>query len=1466
MVAGIVGSSMVNAMLATIESLAPNSSTGNGFSTPGQPGAIGTSAGVMFVSLPALSQKYISPDTTPGEGDSAMLSFSVDHDVNYTVQIDAYYEPIRLPPGVFSIEDGGSYLMDNGTWLVTVIKEIDDYGARDLSLGIGEDPANLTWRNVGLTNLTESIALAASGSKIRIAFAERNGTMTSFPSWIRYFASDDFGQTWTSGMLMNLVSSPGWISGMSMDVAGDNFILVWGFSNTTEYSSIKGSMGTVWESVHTGSAGSPWTTPENLTCFVNNNVLAYSPRITINHTSGEIYLVANTVAVTGFQSVLYDLGTDIDAANWVDNWTLSGLSYTDEPIVNVAFDQADGSFHFMNNTRSWIQGWTKAPYWKGAISALDSFITGSKDNGFRMFANNGPKFFTTGVSTIGGGFRPGILDCEPGFSFKDISGFLNASVVYSMNFDGKDGLGNSHGARYYIVTVDVYNDFVHAGLDSFLILGVDDSIANVQVDLTSPMISPFASPGYQDTARFNITSTKTGVATLFIESPADAVSVTLDMTDGLSTYGFPAVCGDGRTMYLFHELVEGDAEHYVVMYKSQDGGLSWSSPRTIMGTVEKLSYIEAECKGSEIYCYVEDEVRSFLLYSSDSGDSFIKVEIDLAIDAVCADSYVSVWRGASNLTHFNLDRSLDHGYTWEPFLSLPQSGFLALYNILDGVAWDPVSKNYSFILTNGTMSAGSQNATFITATSDGSAFTYWENICDGGHPFLPSYANMMEVDVRYTGANETEWVITNSNYNTVSLTNFSAPLAFCTTSGNGTFSEWGNYTGITGNTMDALAIWWDIAFPANGNPCFVNPYLDFNQPQPKVKQITLYAASTLVYSKATNIQANVPAQMSYVGITGNGDVIPDGDYVWNIVFKDVVGHQVIRSGTLILDNMVPEVEPCPNFTNQTIPIPSVPVYVTIPASDLHLDIAILQYRNSTTTNWVNVTMNEIVINGTSSHFTATIPANTSTEMFWMVVVSDGAGNRRVVDDNGQPFTYRLPNIRIEEQSEPPAELDIGKLGTFTVTFIIPEDAEYVSAVTISYMFDDGSGIHVASMTRLTESLYYYTFTSMPANATSLTYSVTAIDHFGSETPSNRTRQLTVIPPLPAWSISQDQLAPVIVISLIIGVFAGALYSAIIKRKTPLAKAVAEMERKSERSSSAKNISIALSISIGAIGATVALGLASIIIYEFPEGAMLAFMGTFLAAVVLWMLSAARGITTSFEQKKAKLSGTIILYIIGFSIFAALVAVTFIGNEVSWWRVRVNEQAYMVGGIAIPRMMATLMSTFFSSIILLNMSISKGVKRARKELDDAEKLNMNPGWLLKKRDMEISSLMNSVGFKGLIFVAIIGITIIFASDLSSYAPQGLIIILPFIVGVVIMLAIGALVQRGMLRKKDEVIFDKLTACPECHEPTALGSSYCENCGKALISGTRSRPARTCKGCRGLNPEDTKRCRFCGKPLA
>ena len=49
--------------------------------------------------------------------------------------------------------------------------------------------------------------------------------------------------------------------------------------------------------------------------------------------------------------------------------------------------------------------------------------------------------------------------------------------------------------------------------------------------------------------------------------------------------------------------------------------------------------------------------------------------------------------------------------------------------------------------------------------------------------------------------------------------------------------------------------------------------------------------------------------------------------------------------------------------------------------------------------------------------------------------------------------------------------------------------------------------------------------------------------------------------------------------------------------------------------------------------------------------------------------------------------------------------------------------------------------------------------------------------MEHREDALSRIQGSVGMKAIVFIAIIGVTIILASDLSIYVGQGLLIIVP-----------------------------------------------------------------------------------------
>ncbi|MHA1847660.1 MAG: hypothetical protein ACTSYS_07425 [Promethearchaeota archaeon] len=1418
------------------------------------------SGGLSFVIIPAASQDFISPDASPGEGDSTIISFSVDHEANVSLNISAFYEPLSYSSRTY--EDAAAYYMSNGTWLVALVEErAVPSDRKDLVLGIGSDASSFEWMSIGQVNVTDGIAVAAEGDKIRVVYLEKGisgvGEVGAWPiERVGYFSSDDFGRTWVNGTLLDCSS---WndtrFSHVSMVSFNGTFTAAWGFSNTSDVNYWRGES-TIWESHHSGNVTESWSIPKNLTCFSNHGVHAYEPRLLVNKTSGVLYISVNNVSASGnCSAVLYELGNDVEALDWVDYWLLTITNYTsNEPFVYCALDDVTNKFYFINDTMV-EQGIFSASSWKGSVGDFDPLRVRSIGNGFGFFASNGPKLFSKEVPTVNGGFSAGILQCQPPFNFVQVIDNISAYQTYSMVFNGRDVNGSSHGARVYYVDIQATSDGV-GRVESYIMIGVDDTVATLGVVLSSGFISPFTSAGQNDIFHLAVNSSKSGIARFLIESN-ESMSFSVNLTDGLKTYSLPSFCGGGGTSYLFYVMQEGATNNKVMFSRSDDGGRSWGNGKAIMETVERIFSLKSTGFGNRIFCYVEDEINDYLIYSIDGGNSFIKTVISEPIDGFSSDHVA--WRGPFNAAYCNISLSRDQGFNWDSFLSIPQSMFTRGYDYLEGVAHDPISGNYSFIFTN----SSSMDVAFITATENGSEFSFTEDICDGGSPFTATYKNTMEVDVMFNSTGGSSWIITNSIYFPFSMENLTAPLAFRTTKGDGVFSEWDNLTQITGTNIPVTYVYWDIFFPVNGSPTCVKMIID-----PILltgKQVTLYSSSKLVYSQESNVFAMENKTFNFAGISGSGEILPDGEYKWTFRFVDQVGQSIERSGTLIIDNKAPGIIN-DSFTLQpALPVPSAVLNVSFLIDEAHLDRGVLSYRVSPTSEWVAVMMDAHPIAGSIVELSGAIPKMDETTVYWRVKVNDSAGNFLVIDDNGQPFSYRIPNIRIEEQSEVPSVIDVSKISSYDVLYFVSEDEQFVDYLTISYMYDDNGSVQVANMTRITGAMYMFSFTDIPSNATMLKYNITVHDLFGNNITFSKKREIDLIPPLPEWNITSDQKAFLAFISIVVGLVSGFIFSVVIKKKKgKMDLDVGTLRRKKSRLKD-KNITISLLLSLTALGMTVILSAISIYVYHFPEGAMLSLAGTFLAAIVLWVILAIHSITKTIEERHEKLISLPLIYIVGISIFIILLQIIFIGNAIPWWRVRVNQQSFTFGPVTIPRMLTTLTSTFFSSILLLTWSIGKDVSQMQKELFNAERHNFNPGWLLRKKEENIAKLMNSVAFKALIFIAIIGSTIIFASDLSVYASQGLLIIVPFIIGTLLMLALMALYQHRKGKSEKLIVFDKLMVCPSCGRKTALGGSYCEECGTKLIMGTRKEKARKCETCGGLNPIYAKTCRFCGKPL-
>ena len=195
----------------------------------------------------------------------------------------------------------------------------------------------------------------------------------------------------------------------------------------------------------------------------------------------------------------------------------------------------------------------------------------------------------------------------------------------------------------------------------------------------------------------------------------------------------------------------------------------------------------------------------------------------------------------------------------------------------------------------------------------------------------------------------------------------------------------------------------------------------------------------------------------------------------------------------------------------------------------------------------------------------------------------------------------------------------------------------------------------------------------------------------------------------------------------------------------------------------------------------------------------------------------------------------------------------------------NELSYNVGGFVIPKALTTVTMTFLTSIFLLTASTFKDVAEKLEELETANVFNENPLNIVKTREAAISSAISTIGKKGVIFVIIISLVIVFASDLNAYANQGILIMVPFLIGALISLVLSSRLLKEKIAVVDDIVLDHIISCPHCGNKTALGGNYCETCGKELLSGQRYTSGIICIKCERVNAKDSVFCRYCGNQL-
>ena len=190
--------------------------------------------------------------------------------------------------------------------------------------------------------------------------------------------------------------------------------------------------------------------------------------------------------------------------------------------------------------------------------------------------------------------------------------------------------------------------------------------------------------------------------------------------------------------------------------KSLDGGISWTTPYIIATYNQQISSVNAACTGNEVICWATVNGNTeYLLFSVDGGTTFTTSQLTSPTLVQKVTNDLSCWSFTWDGTNLYLSRSMDFGFTWNLFATIPENGIN--YITFEGAAYDPNTGDYSFIFTG---KLGGLK--FATVNSTGGLLDNENNLNNG---LVRSAEYNVKIGCEDLINGSTEWLILSSAYN-----------------------------------------------------------------------------------------------------------------------------------------------------------------------------------------------------------------------------------------------------------------------------------------------------------------------------------------------------------------------------------------------------------------------------------------------------------------------------------------------------------------------------------------------------------------------------------------------------------------------------------------------------------------------------------------------------------------------------
>ncbi len=1458
------------------------------------------------------STYFISPNSSEGRNDAVFFSFMANKRGNFTIQAQNhpnYIDDTELTESHISFDNP----YGTNIWYIAY-SEIDtlNLGRFNIRLLKSEDNGK-TWSNSLISSIYADIENPLDYntyvSGISIATNPKTGFLIVL-TWINktnlsYFRSFDNGTTWEgpepifNSTLMGTVNIfKGFLDHPRMDAA----ILENGSVIIVSEATDKNFFPFIF--IESPNNGTEWNLPKNVTCV--NNLRAKIPKIQVDYSSKKYWLMWK------YDSNYLTGGND--TIQWAE-FNETHNFYADVQYLNVSNLDLDYNFDFYYDHHNdkfriiycdydypitYIENWTcedfSANFWVktrlGSYTRQSSIIS---SNNYLHYVYSKENYLFFLEDYIG---KTDIYQFKviQDYIYWEVKGTFNENELIQIPWDGR----KSDSILIEDSLVKIIFTENYTGTEKFLFITIDNEIPDfMALEQKRHYFNPLSTNITLSNIPWEILPSESCELFLEVLSNKTQISSWSQIVENNWDDNEPKIfISDTRIIYCLYESLEA-GRSILYLIKSYDLGVTWSNPIKVYETTGGLYYYTGAAIGSVVLIYIYHTHYQRILYRSfDEGFTF-RDEINI-YDATLFPSsssgevdFLLTRNGTmfstfkrhtygSKHTEYYILKSNDLGNNWT---------FMELFNITKDYNPNLHPKlTYDFIndivylampLDNyDLLSSFAINFSFSTFNFNDNKWSVLESI-----PLATGTIFTQDTNFIVTRENKTATPIVRLIY----LENIELPeriFHYKEIVSEDFGVSWDEPRNIT------LPNYSDIISNVDGI-YYASTFSDGND-----IEINFRRQGKLVYVSKAIISSSFSTEITFNGIDDFGDYIEEGNYTYYIHLNDFAGNSISNTSWFYADYTAPNITEY--FTNINIPpIPRNDLIITVNITESTNCTAVLYYKKDGA-SWQTEAMNPIG----NGYYTGTIPGDSTTNQIqYYILTEDLAGNQFIFDNNGDYYSYGMPSFAWDSEGLFKESKSYSSSQDYEITIEIESDLEYVDEVIFRYSYDEGDEWEDLELEQNSPE-FSGELDDIPGDLRELQYKVIVIDIYGNEHELTDTREVEFYPEVPSVTFEERDLIIILIASAIVGFVVAIgyiklkstshemLYKQMFLKdyKNNLEKAEEDIKEKSikniigrfkkqpvdsdlisfqDNKATTPFTKVYFTFLCGTITVFLIALLISVIV---PQVGILLLSASLLMAVFGYMILMSRDISINIYLERIHLKNVALEIFQIFFMFINIVAILLVGYTIDWFRYYLIESTFDVGATSIPRLYISTFAVFFTSLVLVGITTYIQLRKTVKNLQKQRSQGTSPNLLLYLKDQNSSRLITRLGYKTIVFLVTVLLSVITTTNLLTEETGRalIIIIVPFIMaGFMTLLIHRYFEMRSKKEKKEDMrlpFSDSKKFCGKCGEQMYLSNKYCGSCGaQQVFEDVLGTYVSRCIECNALINDNSKYCTECGKKI-